>query len=321
MKILVSNKKNIFKLISLAISIIMTLSLISGCSNEKQVTENGKLMVYTSFYPLYDLTSKIGGDKVNVTNMVPTGTEPHDWEPTPKDMGAISNADLLVYNGLGMEQWIDKVTGAVSNDKLILVEASKGVDLITSHSEHKEKHFDEEEHNHDVDPHIWTSIKNAIIEMENIKNALCQADSDNSAYYEENFKKYKAEFEALDKEFSDFTSSCKNKNIVVAHEAFSYLCRDYGLNQIAINGLSAESEPDPARMAEIVKFAKENNIKVIFFEELVSPKLAEVIASEIGAETMVINPLEGLSDEELANGDDYLSVMRKNLEALKKALN
>lgn len=322
MKILVFNKKkSCFKFISIALSLIMTLAIFSGCSSaDNKPSDDGKLMVYTSFYPMYDLTSKIGGDKINVTNMVPTGTEPHDWEPTPKDMQAIANADVLVYNGLGMEQWIDKVTGAVDNDKLILVEASKGIDLITSYSDHEEEHSDNDNHDHDTDPHVWTSIRNAIVEMENIKNALCEADSENSAYYEENFNKYKAEFEALDKEFSDFTSSCKNKNIVVAHEAFSYLCRDYGLNQIAINGLSAEAEPDPARMAEIVDFAKKNNVKVIFFEELVSPKVAEVIAQEVGAETMVINPLEGLSDEEVNNGDDYLSVMRKNLEALKKAL-
>lgn len=309
----------------LLLSLVLCLCVFSACTSGGETADNGKLKVYTSFYPIYDFTSKIGGDKIEVTNIVPTGTEPHDWEPTPKDMQAIANADMLVYNGLGMEHWVEKVTNAVGNDKLVLVESSNGINLITEHTDdHKEEeeHFGEDGHNHDhdTDPHVWTSIRNAITQMENIKNALCEADSENAAYYEENFNKYKLEFEALDKEFESFIASCEKKDIIVAHDAFSYLCKDYGLNQIAINGLSAEAEPEPSRMAEIVEFARENDIKVIFFEELVSPKVAQTIAKEIGAETMVLNPLEGLSDEEVVSGDDYLSVMRKNLEAIKKAL-
>jgi len=153
-----------------------------------------------------------------------------------------------------------------------------------------------------------------------IKNAFSQADPENKDYYEANFSKYAAEFDALDSEFKDTLSAFKNRDIIVAHQAFGYLCADYGLNQVAIEGLSADSEPDPARMAEIIRFAKEHDVKVIFFEELVSPKVAETIASAIGAETDVLNPIEGLSDEQLKSGDDYFSVMRQNLAALKAAL-
>lgn len=311
MKILVFKK---FKNILL---ILFALLIFTSCSSDNNADDNtdnnNRLNIYTSFYPVYDFTSKIGGDKISVKNIVPTGTEPHDWEPTPKDMQSIAEADMLIYNGLGMEQWVEKVTSAVGNDNLKLVEASNGVELITVGDNSQTDYYD-------TDPHIWTSIRNAVIEMENIKNALCEADSENSDYYEENFNKYKSEFEALDKEFEDFVSNCSKKDIIVAHDAFSYLCRDYGLNQIAINGLSAESEPEPSKMAEIVDFAKNNNIKIIFYEELISPKAAQTIANEIGAETTALNPLEGLSESEEANGDDYLSVMKKNLEAIKKAL-
>ena len=156
--------------------------------------------------------------------------------------------------------------------------------------------------------------------MENIKNAFVEADPANKDYYEANYEKYAAEFDALDKQFTETLSQFENRDIIVAHEAFGYLCDAYGLNQVAIEGLNSDSEPDPARMKEIVEFAKEKDIKVIFFEELVSPKVAETIAKEIGAETMVLNPIEGLTEEQLEAGEDYLSVMAQNLEALKVAL-
>ena len=156
--------------------------------------------------------------------------------------------------------------------------------------------------------------------MENIKNAYVKADPDNKDYYEENYRTYAAAFDKLDQEYKDTLSALPNKSIVVSHEAFGYLCDAYGLTQMGIEGLSPDSEPDPARMAEIIDFVKTNQVRVIFFEELVSPKVAETIAAETGAQTQVLNPLEGLSDEDLKNGADYFSVMEDNLAQMKAAL-
>lgn len=296
------------------ILILCFITSCIGCSSKTEGTENveagkdSRLTVYTSFYTLYDFASRIGGEKVNVINLIPSATEPHDWEPTPRDMLSLEKADMLIYNGLGMESWIEKVTGALENKNIYLLEASNGIETI--------KGEDGELKN--TDPHIWLSLRNAVIEMENIKNAFVGADSENKEYFEENFLKAKEEFLSLDKEYSEKLDSLsqEEKNIVVAHEAFAYLCKDYGLNQIPIEGMSADSEPEPSRISEIIKFAKDQNIKVIYFEELVSPKVANMIADEIGAKTAVLNPIEGLSEEQANNGEDYLSLMKKNLETL-----
>jgi zinc transport system substrate-binding protein len=189
-----------------------------------------------------------------------------------------------------------------------------------------EAHDEEEEAEHEekgtsYDPHVWLSPMNAKIEMENIKNALADADPENENYYTKNYEKYAAEFDKLDTSYKEGLADTKSKDVIAAHEAFGYLCKAYGLNQVGIEGLSPDSEPDPARMDEIIQFAKEHKVKTIFFEELVSPKVAETIADEIGAKTEVLNPLEGLSDEEMESGEDYFSVMETNLKVLKKALN
>jgi zinc transport system substrate-binding protein len=259
--------------------------------------------------------------------MVPAGTEPHEWEPTAADIAGLEEASVFIYNGAGMEHWVEDVLESIQNDSLIAVEASKGLTLLEGHhddeEEHseEEEHSDEDEHSHgEFDPHVWLDPMNAKAEMESIKNSFIQADLDNKDYYEANYTKYAGEFDALDKEFRDAITSLPNKDIIVAHQAFGYLCSAYGLNQVPVEGLAPDSEPDPARVAEIIEFAKEHDVKIIFFEELVSPKVAEVIASAIGAKTDVLSPVEALSDEQMENGDDYFTVMRHNLEALKAAL-
>ncbi|WMJ86493.1 metal ABC transporter substrate-binding protein [Anaerocolumna sp. MB42-C2] len=296
---------------------IKSTEVVTENLNKKNDSKNKKLEVYTSFYPLYDFAVKVGGDKVHVTNLVPAGTEPHDWEPATTDILSLEKGDILIYNGVGMEHWIDQVTSSLENESLILVEASKGLTLLEGKAEDGEKENSEEI---TADPHVWLSIRNAKKEMETIKDTFVKADPDNAAYYEDNFNKNAADFETLDTKFKDELSALTNKDIVVAHQAFAYLCADYGLNQIAIEGLAADSEPDAKRMAEIIDFARSKKIKTIFFEELVSPKVAEAIASEIGAKTEVLNPLEGLTQEQINAGEDYLSIMDKNLEVLVSAL-
>lgn len=309
----------------LAVIVLTAGIILSGCTGKAKKSDTGKLQVMASFYPVYDFAVKIGGEKVEVTNMVPAGTEPHDWEPSTRDITNLEKADVFVYSGAGMEHWTEDVLASLENKELISVEASKGIALREGHGHEEEHEEDQEkggqEHDHGIyDPHVWLSPLNAKKEMENIKNAFIEADPDNKDYYEANYNTYSEKFDELDQNYKETLSPLPGKVIVVAHEAFGYLCNAYGLTQMGIEGLSPDSEPDPARMAEVIEFVKENQVKTIFFEELVSPKVAETIAKETGAVTQVLNPIEGLSDEEIKAGDDYFSVMEKNLAVLKEAL-
>ena len=315
---------NINRLSALVCACTLSLSLLTGCGTQPADTAagDGRLRVLTSFYPMYDFACKIGGDCINVTNMVPSGTEPHDWEPSTNDLKNLEKADVFIYNGADMEPWADDLLVSRS-DTLRVVEASENVELRTTDGEHEHAHEHEgaDHHHGDFDPHVWLDPENAKIEMEAIRDALCAADPENATVFQSNYEKYAAELDALDAEFREKLSSLPNRTIVVAHEAFGYLCDAYGLTQVGIEGLSPDSEPDPGRMAEVIDFVREHSISTIFFEELVSPKVAEAIASEAGAQAKMLSPLEGLSDEQAAAGADYFSVMHDNLAALMEALN
>lgn len=314
---------NINRLSALVCACTLSLSLLTGCGTQPADTaaDDGRLRVLTSFYPMYDFACKIGGDCIDVTNMVPSGTEPHDWEPSTNDLKNLEKADVFIYNGADMEPWADDLLVSRS-DTLHVVEASENVELRTTDGEHEHAHEHEgaDHHHGDFDPHVWLDPENAKIEMEAIRDALCAADPENSTVFQSNYEKYAAELDALDAEFREKLAPLPNRTIVVAHEAFGYLCDAYGLTQVGIEGLSPDSEPDPGRMAEVIDFVREHSISTIFFEELVSPKVAEAIASETGAQAKMLSPLEGLSDEQAAAGADYFSVMHDNLAALMEAL-
>ena len=282
---------------------LVVISVLSvGCSGPK--TDSSKPQIYTSFYAIYDFTKEIAGDYADVYNMVPPGTEPHDWEPTVQDMAKLNSADIVFYNGLGMESWIDKVKSSIIDSEVRFEELSLGVPVDEN----------------GTDPHIWLDPHNAKIMCKNILDTLCETDPDNKAIYEVNYNNYMVSLDSLDKSYTDTISDLSNKNIVVSHEAYSYLCNAYGLTQTAIDGISADSEPSPEKMMELINFVKENNIKYIFYEELVSKKTAETLASETGTQLLPLNPFEGLTDEEIANGENYITVMEKNLENIKTAL-
>lgn len=296
---------------------LLTAACIAGCANagsssssdtsSSASSETPKVQVAASFYPLADLAQKVGGDRVNVTNMVPAGTEPHEWEPSTADMRTLESADVFAYNGAGMESWVDDVLSSLSSSKLVSVNTSDGLDLRT----------DDEG---TPDPHVWLNPANAKKQMAAIRDALIKADPDGKDTYEANYETYAQKFDELDQEYREKLAGVANKSIVVSHEAFGYLCDAYGLEQKPIEGLDAESEPDAKTMAEIVDFVRQNKVKTIFSEDLVSPKIAQQIANETGASCEVLNPLEGLTEEQLSQGEDYFSVMEDNLDKLVKAL-
>lgn len=326
-------KKSLLTIAALAATAALGIGSfnLAYAAGTEDTSSEKKLNVMASFYPMYDFATKVGGDKVEVTNMVPAGTEPHDWEPAATDVKNLEEADVFIYNGAGMEHWTEDVLGALDNKELKVVEASRGLTLLEGKEEDEEETEDsssdsdasDESTDSEItyDPHVWLNPLNAKAEMENIKNAFVEADPDNKDYYEQNYETYAEKFDQLDKEYKDGLADTKSKDLITSHEAFGYLCQAYGLNQVGIEGLSPDSEPDASRMNEIIKFAKENNVKTIFFEELVSPKVSETIADEIGAKTAVLNPLEGLTDDEISAGEDYFSVMESNLKTIEDALN
>jgi len=296
--------------------VVFSFSLMTGCAGNPGTaaeSDSGKISVVTSFYPMYDFAVKVAGEHAVVTNLTPAGIEPHDWEPSSTDMITLEKADVFIYNGSGMEHWVDPVLSSLENKDLIVVEASKAISLLTS-SEASADNTDS------FDPHVWLDPQMAKLEMHAILAALIAADPEHTESFQASYDKYALDFDALDVEFNSALSAVPQKNIVVAHNAFAYLCNAYGLTQVPIEGLAADSEPDAARMSEIIDFVSKNNVKVIFFEELVSPKVAKSIAQETGSSTAVLNPLEGISDENQAAGEDYFSVMRTNLKTLVDSL-
>lgn len=298
-------------LISIILSAGIAFSALSGCSRTKQ--DDGKLSVVASFYPMYDFAQKIGGEKVSVTNLTPAGVEPHEWEPKSTDMITISDADVFIYNSTYTEGWVSDVLDSLDNESLEVVEAAADITLLrTTDSESGEENGS--------DGHVWLDPEYAKMEMQAICDAFCKADPANQSYYEDNLATYSAKLDQLDADFTEALADVTQRNIVVAHQAFGYLCQAYNLTQIPIEGLAADSEPDANRMMEIIDFVEEYDIHVIFFEELVSPKVAEAIAEETGCETAALNPLEGISDEDIAAGQDYFTVMESNLETLVAAL-
>lgn len=298
-------------------------------SGSAPVGASGKVRVVASFYPMADFAQKVGGDHVEVENLVPAGTEPHEWEPSPKDMAKIQESQVFVYNGAGMEGWVADALDSIDTSKTQVVEASKGIDLLPGEDDHG--HGDTDEHAADVsesddhaaeyNPHVWLAPENAKRELENIKDALAAADPGHKDDYQANFERYAAEFDQLDQEYREQIGAAAGKTLVVSHDAYGYLAQAYGLTVMPIAGMDAEGEPDAKTMAGIIEFVKESGVKTIFSEDLVSPKVAQQIADGTGVACRTLNTLEGLTDEQLRAGEDYVSVMRSNLAEIVAALN
>jgi zinc transport system substrate-binding protein len=302
----------------LCLTLIFVLLVASGCSNASQVTgdntKSKKLQIVTTFYPMYYFTKQVAGDLANVDMLIPNGVEPHDWEPTTKDMARIQDADVFIYNSKYFETWADKVLGSMNHSKLKVVEASSGIKLMNATT------GEEDGSKASMDPHVWLSPVLAEKEVDNITKALEQSDPKHKQQYEQNAEAFKKKLADLDQQYKETLSHAKKKEFVTQHAAFGYLAKQYGLTQIPIAGLSPDVEPTLGKLTELANLTKKKNIKVIYFEGLTSSKVAQTLANEIGAQTEVLNPLEGLTKEDQQQGLDYLGVMKKNLDALMKSL-
>jgi len=283
-----------------------------------------KPLVVASFYPLYEFSRQVAGDHAEVISLVPPGVEPHDWEPSPQDVVRLQKAKLFVYNGAGLEPWVEKLLRDAKAKGVLAVKATERVALLSGHGH---EHTPEAKTGaapkgdpHTVDPHVWLDPFRAQTEIEAIRAGLAKVDPANAAAYAANAQAYRTRLAALDAAFTNGLKQCARREVVTTHSAFAYLTRRYGLTQISISGLEPESEPSPADLVALVKQVKERKVRYVFFETLVSPKLAETLAREVGAKTLVLNPIEGLTQEEQAAGKNYVSLMEENLRNLRTAL-
>ncbi|WP_077212278.1 metal ABC transporter solute-binding protein, Zn/Mn family [Bacillus dakarensis] len=327
----------------------------ASTSNEDEIAHKEQLKVYTTLYPLEDFIKKIGGDYVDVESIMPPGADAHTFEPTTKQMTYIAEADAFIYNGLGMEPFAEKMGTALKNEKVRLIEATDGIESIVheedhlhqetehEHAEeddhsHEEDHTDIDDHDHeddhaetdnhdhhghdhgDFDPHVWLDPYRSIILAENIKNTLTELNPDGKEDFEKNFLSVKAELEKLDEEFHELVEAKEHPEMIVSHAAYGYWEESYGIHQIPVAGLSPTDEPTQRDLEKIIKLAREKQIKHILFEQNVTQNVAEIIRKEINAEPLYLHNLEALTKEDRKNGEDYFSIMRKNLETLGIAL-
>ncbi len=295
--------------------VIIAILIITGCNNRAKSIESNNnkeenLIIYATFYPMYYIAREIAQEKADIVQMIPSGVEPHTWEPTLKTMAELKDSDIFIYNGVGMERWADKIIASLKENNVRVIEASQGLDLIKGEGNHGD----------DYDPHTWVSPINLKNQSVNVLKALIEIDEENKEYYNNNYENLMVKLDALDKDIRSSIETFNTKTIVTSHEAFGYFAKEYGLIQIPIRGISPENEPSPAKLAEIINLCKENNIKYIFAEKFINPKLSQLIADEIGGELLSLNAAHGLSEEEISKGLDYISIMYDNLKNLEKAL-
>ena len=458
--------------IAIAIAVIGSVFAFSGISNDSApmdtpdqtnlVPQEEKISIITSFYPYHEFTKNVAGDFADVKQFMPSGVEAHDWEPRAQEIQSLKDADVFVYNGLGMEPYLENIIESGEFDNILFVKASDGVELLKfdddhddhdehakdddhddhdehakdddhddhdehakddghdehaeefyeeiaiiieefeeghmtesqsieaieeilaehegdghdhgvsaiediehvlheiedghiagpegleeihhlvsgedvhdehakdddhdehakddDHDEHEEGGHDGHDHDYEFDPHIWLDPILVKQQVNVIRDGLIQADPENKEHYEENARIYNNKMDALDMKIGSALSSCQKDTIVPYHNAFTYLGERYDIHIMALGGVAPDAEASAAEIAEFVDFVKDNDIKVIFSEDLVDPRLAEVIADEANARVMLFSPLEALSQEEARSNVSYIDKMEENLDSLKVAL-
>jgi len=278
-----------------AIIILICVCALLGttsCGGSGSSSGGGKEKVVAAFYPLAFAAQEIGRGKVEVENLTPAGAEPHDLEISPRDVRDLRGADLVLLVGHGFQPQLEQAAG--SGDKVVALLDTPGLNLFPN-----------------GDPHVWLDPQRYILIVRRIGSALHQSDST---------QRLITRIRALDREYRRGLAHCARREIVTSHEAFAYLAQRYGLRQVAITGLTPEAEPAPRDLQRVIELVRKTHATTIFFETLVSPRIAETVARETGAKTAVLNPIEGLTPAEQRRGDDYFTVMRSNLAQLRLAL-
>lgn len=282
---------------------LATVLMVAGC---EPAPPPAKPLVVATIYPLWEFSRQVAGDRAEVVSLVPAGVEPHDWEPVPRDVSQVQRAAVFVHTGTDLDAWAEKLLADLGGRRGVVVNTRDGLSVLTVAGV--------------VDPHLWLDPSLARAQVLAIAAGLEQADPAGRATYAENARTFVAHLDGLDQEFTAGLAACARREIVTSHAAFAYLARRYRLTQIPVMGLSPEAEPSPADLAAIVRTARRLKVTHVFFETLVSPRLAETLGRELGATALPLNPIEGVSPAEAAAGAGYLTLMRANLVNLRTAL-
>ncbi len=297
-----------------AFAVLMQLSSCKG-AGKSGTQESHKIVVVTTLFPLYDMARNIGGDKVEVSLLLPPGVEPHSFEPKPDDVIKINRADVFIYTGRFMEPWSEDIIKGVTNKNLSVVDASQGTKMIRA------VFHDADESAGSFDPHIWLDFDNARTMAVNISKALQAKDAAGSNYYEQKAAGYMNKLSELDSSFRKTLSACKKNEIIYGgHYAFGYLAKRYGLKYIAAQGISADSEPTANDMATLVKQIRKDKIKYIYYEELTSPKIAETLAKETDVSLLLLNAAHNVTRDQLSQGVTFFDILQRDLDNLKIGL-
>lgn len=323
--------------------LILTAVSLAACGDDDSSSrkkENQPLTIYTTVYPLMDFTEKIGGEHVEGDTILPPGADSHTFEPDTKQMIDVAEADGFLYSSKEFESYAGKISDAVEAEDVKILEAAEGINLDShvhqqdegaheDEEEHKEDGHDDEEEGHDStdghehgdhDPHVWLDPVRSIQLAENIKDFLIDLKPQEKETFEANFENLKKELQALDTAFHEELETLPHNKIIVSHAAYGYWEQAYGLEQIAVSGLSPTEEPSQKQLEQIIETAEANELKYVLFEQNVTPKIAEVVQKEINGEALRLHNLSVLTEEDIENGEDYFSLMNQNLEVLKKAL-
>lgn len=285
------------KVLTIIVIGIMALTTVSCSKDTEKSSEDGKIKITASIFPVAEVTKAIGGDKVDVQTLVPEGQEPHHFEPNTGAFKELLSSKIFIYNGLGMEEWLDDISAKLKENNVPMIDASTGVNVLKDGDK--------------IDPHVWLSLKQIQVQAKNIKDALVKEDPSNEKYYEDNYNVFIKNCNDLYDKYKDKFEGLKNKNFVTGHAAFGYLCRDFGLKQESVSTLFADGEPTPGKLQSLVEYCRNNNVKVIFSGTLSEPKTSETLAKEVGAKVVKLYTLE--------SGDDnktYLEAMEYNLETI-----
>lgn len=318
--------KRLRKKYLIALTVLFSaLLILTGCSDEsdKKATKSDQLTVYTTVYPLQYLTEQIGGEYVDVHSIYPPGSDAHSFEPTQKDMMKIADSDLFFYIGLGMEGFVDKAEKTLANEHVSFVPTAEKLDLPKdSDAAEEHDHESEEEHEHgDINPHVWLNP----VYMEQmatvVKDKLIKEMPDQKETFEKNYQAVEKKLKKLDQDFRTVTKEAKQKDFVTAHAAYSYWETEYGLHQIPIAGVSTSDEPSQKKLKSIVEKIEAEKIPYIMLEQNTNSKIADVIQQETNTKTLTLHNLETLTQKDLDQKRDYLSIMNDNLKALKEGLN
>lgn len=320
-----------------AIIIVFTIFL-SACTNNKDSTKqrelNNKINIVTTLFPYYDFAKQIGQDKVNVELLLPVGTNSHSFEPTPSDIVKINNSDIFIFTGYEMEVWAKNILNNVSNNtKIITASDNIVLDKVKSTHSHDHSHHDENKKNtreineteeflYEVDPHIWTSPKNAKIIVDNILSGLIEKDETNKDFYTQNATAYKEQLDLLDNEFKTIVKNKNKDEIIFAGKfPFHYFVKEYNLPYIsAFDSCGEEAEPNPKTMTKIIDEIKKDNIKVVFHEELAPTNVAKTIEEETGAKPLLLHSAHNLTKKEFESNMTYIDIMKNNAKNLKEGL-